>query len=212
MSSVFELEERSAVERKRLMQSLFDHLTQMGIKVELQPEPAVNYLAMKVLDSVIYLKEQNLNKIRLKVTDGSSCGVSSGILRFQYEVNLDQELTGDKLKNISAATEVIKEGKLISIFGGKVVGIKWVGKALANKLNQDKDLSDHLMQCVGKWSGVEFKVEAVSPKVVYIFGPRFSNPDRIVDLYSSKDKEDIQCCIFGFNMVNRIAGYVKTIV
>lgn len=115
-----ELEAKNAIERKQLMRSLFDYLSQTGIKAELQQEPATNLLGMSVLEPVIQLKEQNIGKIRLVGMDSGSCGVPGEILRFQYEIHLENELSEEQMKDMSASTKVIKEGKVMNFFGGKV--------------------------------------------------------------------------------------------
>jgi hypothetical protein len=202
VGSVRELEARNALERKELMRALWEHLNETGVSSEMQSEPAINCLGAEVLEPVIHLKEQNLSKIRLVGIDGGGCGVPGDMLRFQYEVQPGKDLSTDEMKEINTFTRVIKEGKVLSYFGGKVVGIKWVGQKLAEALNQDKAIVDDLMRCV--------KIEAVSPSLVSITGPRFSNPGAIADLYHSENKEEIQCCAFGYAAMEKIAGHIKT--
>jgi hypothetical protein len=206
---VRELEAKNAIERKILMQSLFDYLIQTGIKAELHQQPAVNSLGMSVLEPVIQLKERNLNRIHLVGVDSGGCGPVGNILRFQYEVHLDKELPTEKVTAMTATTKVIKEGKVMNFFGGKVVGVKWVGKALADTLNQDQSISEDLMKCVKAWSYLEFQIEAVSSSEVYITGPRFTNPGRIAELYQSGINEEIRCCIFGYTILEKIARHIK---
>jgi hypothetical protein len=207
---VRELEAKNAIERKKLMESLFDHLSKASIKAELQQEPAINSLGMSVIEPVIHLKEQNLDIIRLVGMDSGGCGVPGNILRFQYEVHLNKELSEEQMKNIRAITKVIKEGKVMNFFGGKVVGVKWDGQKLAEILNQDQSIADDLMRCVKSWSYLEFQIEAVSPRNIYITGPRFTNPGTIAELYRSDIKEEIQCCIFGYGTLEKIAKHIKT--
>lgn len=204
-----EVEAKNAIERMKLMQSLFDHLNRAGIKAELQKEPAFNSLGMSVLEPVIQLKEQNLNKIRLVGIDSGGCGAAGNILRFQYEVHLDKELSPQNIKNMSATTKVIKEGKVMNFFGGKVVGVKWVGQTLAETLNQDQSIANDLMRCVKSWSYLD-QIKAVSPGDVYIIGPRFTNPGTIAELYKSDIKEEIQFCILGYTTPEKIAKHIKT--
>jgi hypothetical protein len=119
---VRELESKNAIGRKKLMQSLFDHLHQTGIKAELLKEPAINSLGISVLESVIRLKEQNLDNISLAGIEGGSCAAPGNIMRFQYKVHLDKDLSPDTITDIYAVTRVIKEGKVLNLFGRKVVG------------------------------------------------------------------------------------------
>ncbi|HSW57338.1 MAG TPA: hypothetical protein VLH15_02960, partial [Dehalococcoidales bacterium] len=80
MGSVRELEEQKAEARKQLMQALFGYLGQMGVAAELRPEQATNWLGKAVSESVIHLKEQNLNRIRLVGMESGGCGVPGDIL------------------------------------------------------------------------------------------------------------------------------------
>ena len=210
LGSVRELEAKNAIARKQLMQALYDYLGQTGVKAELQQEPATNSLGMSVFEPVIQLKEQDLNRVRLVGMDSGGCGVPGDILRFQYEVHLDKELSAEQMKDISAATKVVKEGKVMNFFGGKVVGVKWTGQKLAEILNRDQSIADDLMKCVKSWSYMEFQIEAVSSSEVYITGPRFTDPERITELYRSGMKEEIQCCIFGYVTLKKIAKHIKT--
>lgn len=210
MSFVRELEARSAIERKKLMQSLLDYLSQIRIKAELQQEPAINSLGMSVLESVIQLKDQNLNKIRLMSMDGGGCGTAGNIFRFQYEIHMDKELTMEQMKDIYATTEVIKEGKVMNLFGGTAVGVKWIGKRLAEILSHDQSITKDLLNCVKSWNHTEFQIEAVTPREVYIIGPQFANVEMITELYKSDAKEQVHCCIFGYTIMEKIAKYIRT--
>ncbi|HAV10847.1 MAG TPA: hypothetical protein DCX22_04460 [Dehalococcoidia bacterium] len=193
------------------MQSLYDHLTQSGIKAELQQEPAYNSLSMSVLESVIEFHEQALNKLRLVSTDYGGCGTSENILRFQYEMYIDKGFSWDQAKDLNAITQVIKEGKIMNLFGGKPAGIKWAGKKLAETLNHDQSIIDDLMKCIKAWNYIEFQIKAVPPSDVYIIGPQFTNPEMIAKLYKHETKEDIHCCIFGYTIVEKIAKHIRTI-
>ncbi len=206
-----ELEARNAFERKQLIQSLYEYLVQNHIKAEFQEEPAVGFLGESVLEPLVLLNEQNLTKIRLVGFVGGGCSVPGNILHFQYEIGLDIELSAKQMKEINANTELIREGKFGSLFGGKIVGIKWVGQRLAEKLNEDQSIADDLMRCVKSWNHLDFVIEAASPREVYITGPQFTNPGTITELYRAGNKEEIQRCVFGYTIVEKIAGHIKAI-
>lgn len=191
------------------MQALMENLGEKGVKAELNQEAAVNCLGENVQEPVIRLKEQNLDAIRLTGIDSDSCGIPGEILRFQYQVQLTKKLSAEEMQNINSATRTIKEGKILSYWGGKVTGIKWVGQKLADILNQDQAIKDHLMKCIKSWSYLEFQIEAISPTSVSILGPRFSNPGAIADLYHSENKEEIQCCAFGYDLIESLARHIK---
>jgi hypothetical protein len=209
--SVRELEERNAVERQELMQALLENLSETGVKAGLQQEPAVNGLDEEALEPVINLEGQNVKTIRLVGIDsGGDCGLPGEILRLQYLVQREKALTPDEMKDLYTFTRIIREGKFRNFFGGKVTGIQWVGQKLATALNQDPAITDAMLRCAKSWSYLEFQIEALSPTEVSILGPRFSNPGAIAALYHSEDKEEIECCAFGYSMMEKIAGHIKT--
>ncbi len=214
MGSVRELKEKNANERKRLMESLFDYLSQTGIKVELQEEQASkSTIGMPVPEPVIQLKGQNLDIIRL-VGANSSCAIPGSILRFQYEVRLDKDLSAEQMKNVSATTELIKDGKVMDSLGSQVVGVKWGGQRLAGILNQDQSILDDLMRCAKVWSNLEFKIKAVSSREVFIMGPQFTNPVMIAELSRAGIKKESECCVFGcetlYKTLEKIANHIKS--
>jgi hypothetical protein len=209
VGSVRELEARNAVERKELIQAFFEHLNETSVKAELQQEPAVNCLGKEVFEPVIHLKEQNLDTIRLVGIDGGGCGVPGDGLRFQYVVHPDKNLTTQEMKDINSFTRVIKDGKVMNYFGGKVSAVKWVGQKLAETLNSDQEVSKDLMKCVKVWSHLEFQIEAVSSTEVSILGPRFGNPGMISESYHSENKEEIESCAFAYSTMENIARHIK---
>jgi hypothetical protein len=209
MSSVQELEERNTYEKEILMRVYLNLLVKNGVKAELIKEPATNSLGMPIQESVILMKEQTIDRIRLAGSDGSGCGGPDSITRFQYELKLDRGLSLQQMKDINTVTELVKEGKVLSFFGGKVVEVKWVGQTLAEALNNDKEIADNLLNCAKSWSHLDYNIEAVSPNDVYINGPRFVNPGRIAELFESNLKEEIKSCVFNYQTIEKIAGYVK---
>jgi len=106
-------------------------------------------------------------------------------------------------------TKAIREGTEPKEYGSNITGIRWSGQKLAERLNGDRSIADDFMKCVKSWSFLEFQIEAISPNEVVIAGPRFSNPGAIAQLYHSEYKEEIQCCAFSFDTVERIAGHIK---
>jgi hypothetical protein len=209
MSSVQELEERNTYEKEILMRVYFNFLVQNGVKAELTREPATNSLEMPIQESVIHMKEHKVDRIRLAGSDGAGCGGPDSVTRFHYEINPDRELSPQQMKDINTVTDLIKEGKVLSFFGGKVVEVKWVGKSLAEALNNDKEIADNLLNCAKSWSHLDYNIGAVSPKEVYINGPRFINPGQIAQLFESNLKEEIKSCVFNYQTIEKIAGYIK---
>jgi hypothetical protein len=211
MSSVKELEEQNARERKILMQALSKYLKQSDIEAELKEETASNYLGMTFQESVIQIKGKNLDTIRLVGIDSGGCGVPGNVMRFQYGVRLNKEISTDLIEKIKCETKLIKEGKIIGYFGGKVVEVKWVGKELAEVLNKDSEISVDMLKCTKSWSYLEYSIETNSGEID-ILGPRFVDPQRIVQLYETEIKREVECCLFGFQTVEKIAKHIKEFV
>jgi hypothetical protein len=211
MSSVQELETQSAVERRKLMQTLFDHLKQSGIEVSLTEETATNYLGMSFQELVIRLNNDALSAVRLVGTDSDSCGVPGNILRFQYELHLSKVIPDELIEKVKAQTELIKEGKTLGFLGGKVVGVKWTGKQMADTLNRDSSISEAMLKCTKSWSYLEYGIQAYSTRID-ILGPRFIDPERIIQLYRTTLKDEVECCLFGFRMLERIAENIRDFI
>lgn len=211
MSSVKELEAQSAIERRKLMQTLFDHLKQIGIEVSLNEETATNYLGMSFQELVIRLNNDALSAIRLVGTDSDGCGVPGNILRFQYELHFSETISDDLIEKIEAQTELIKEGKALGFFGGKVVGVKWTGKEMADILNRDSGISEAMLKCTKSWSYLEYNIQGF-PIRIDILGPRFIDPERIIQLYRTTLKDEVECCLFGFKMLERIAENIRDFI
>lgn len=209
MGSVRELEERMAEERKKLVDALLDYLKQSGVKAEMGNEPGDNYSGQSNIAPVINLQGQSIDKIRLTGTETGGCWIPGEIFRFQYEINTGKNLSPEEIDNIKTHTEFIKEGKVLSLFLGKITGIKWVGKKLAAALNQDKAIEDNLVRCIKSWSRLEFHIEAAPAGNIYITGPEFTNAGAIAELCRSSKKEEVHCCVFGFEIVENIARHIR---
>jgi hypothetical protein len=211
MSSVKELEIQNAAERKRLMQALFNYLHESGIEVELASETATNYLDMSFQESIIQIKNKNLNTIRLVGTDSGGCGVPGEIMQFQYEIHYDRTVSDKLAEGVKAETRLMREGKVIGIFGGQITGVKWAGNKLAEILNKDSTITEAMLKCTRSWSHLEYNIQASGSDVV-ILGPRFTDPERLMQLYETESKDDLEYCLFGFQTVEIIARHVKEFV
>jgi hypothetical protein len=211
MSSVRELEAQSAVERKKLMQTLFDHLKEQGIEISLAEELSTNYLGMAFQESVIRLNKSPLNIIRLVGLDSDGCGVPGNILRFQYELRPSKNLSNELIEKVKAETQLIREGKVMGFLGGKVTGVKWSGQEIADILNRDSAISKAIFDCTKSWAYLEYNIQASADRVD-ILGPRFTDPERIMQLYLSELKNEVECCLFGFRMVERIAENISDFI
>lgn len=193
------------------METVFEHLKAAGVNAELVDEVAQDSWGAAIYEHAIRLKDQNINKIRLVWEDSPSCQSSGSIMRFQYEMLLGKEISADTALKIKSKAKIVKEGKTLGIFGGKITGVKWAGAELAETLNKDPEISKTLQKCSEVLGYMEFEVEAYPGKDIYIWGPRFIDPLWISQLYSSGHKEEGHECIFGYGIANRIAKHIKEI-
>jgi hypothetical protein len=209
LSSVRELEAKSAIERKKLMQTIFSFLGRSGINGKLIQEPALDSLGVSVMEPAIQLIDREIDIIRLFRMSGAGCGGSENILRFQYELKMEKGLRNDFFKRLNARTKTIKTGKVMGLFGGRVVGYSWTGQELATVLNRDTELSEGLLRCDQLWGEMSFEIDATSPPDVHISGPWIGNPATVIQLYSPGREYEEQNCVLGLKTVEKIARHIK---
>ena len=209
MGLVRDLEAKEAAERRKLLEATLSYLQNLRIDARLIEEPAMYQFGMDINESVIQIKGQNINHIRLNSADFVSCGVMGSISRFQYEVTLDKKLTHKSSQQIRARTKSVKEQKKLGLFGGRITGVNWIGKGLAELLNSDNEISKILLACARAGGEPEFKVQTKPPSSIDILGPRFIKPQRIMDLLAADSKERFEECIFGYKICDRIARHAR---
>jgi hypothetical protein len=212
MSLVRELQLKKAIERTKQVESMASYLRGLGIDAAVVTESAEGITEEVIAESVIQLKKQNINRIRLLATDFISCGMIGSVSRFRYEVLLDKNMPHNADRRINSKTRPLKEKKFLGLFGGKVVDIKWVGRDLADRLNHDSNIKGVLLQCTRSWGNAEFQIQMESPSVIEILGPRFAESQWIPQLDTIEGKKGFEDCVFGFNICNRIAKYIRDIV
>jgi hypothetical protein len=203
LSSVRELEAKNAGDRKKLMQAIFRYLGQLEVKARLIQEPAVDSSGVSVVESIIELRDQKLDSIRLVSAD------SGGALRFQFSIKLEKELQKDSVQKLEARTKTIKTGKVLGLFGGKAVDVKWVGQGLADSLNQDHEISQMLLRCTQLLGDMDYFISAASLSEVRISCPWFTNPNTIIALYAPGKIYEEQNCILGYETIDRIAQIIQ---
>ena len=212
MSLVIELEAKRAIERQQLFEAMSNYLRNLGIDSILATEPSTDSFGGTINEPVIKLKGQNVDRIYLTSTDYISCGVQGSVSRFIYDIVLEKKLTGKAGKLLEAKTKSIKEKKLVGLFGGLVVSINWVGRDLADLLNHDSYISKVLLDCAKSKGNPEFRVQVKLPFTSQIIGPKFAEPQRIIDLLTFGSKEQFEECVFGFKICDRIAEHVRQLV
>jgi len=209
---VRELEAKYAVERKKLIQAIAHYLGHAGVQVNLRQEPASGLYGISLAESVLQLKGQRIDSIRLIRSAGSNCADGSELLRFQFEVRLEQEIPAELIPELKVRTRSIKTGKVLGIFGGKITEVKWAGDKLAEILNQDTEICETLLQCSQIWGEMELEITAEAPSEVYISGPWFVNPKTIISLYSPDRSYEEQNCVFSYKTADRIGKLVREMV
>jgi hypothetical protein len=209
LSSVTELEARNAGDRKQLIQAIFHYLGQSSIEANLIQEPVFDSLGVSIMEPAIQLKDQRIDSIRLIRAGRSGCGEAGEVLRFQYKIKLKEELPAEFITGIRARTKTIKAGKVLGLFGGKTVGVEWIGRELADVLNQDKEVSEVLLRCAQIWGEMELDIDATALSGIDIAGPWFVNPETIISLYTPGRSYEEQNCVFGYKTMDRIAKLIQ---
>jgi hypothetical protein len=204
---VRELEAKNAASRKKLMQTVLGYLGRLEVKASLVQEPALDSLGVSVLEPSITLKEQTINSIHLTRKYSPGCDTGEA-LRFQFRLRLDRDIPRATAAGLRVKTKIVKTGKVLGLFGGKIESVKWTGGELAETLNQDSQIAESLLRCARIW-GMELEVEAVSSSVISISGPWFFDSPTIISLYSAGREYEEQNCIFGYKTIERIAHIVR---
>jgi len=209
MSLVRELEAKKAIERRQLVQVIMGYLHNLGIDVFLVEATSTDRFGGAISEPVIQLNGQSINRIRLTSTEFISCGIIGSVSRFRYEILLDKKFTRKSTQQIRTKTKPIKEKKKLGLFGGRVVGINWVGRDLAELLNHDANIVEILLDCTKSLGEPEFRIQTKSPYTVEILGPRFVEPQRIMDLLAVDSKERFEKCVLGYRICDRIAKHIR---
>jgi len=188
---------------------MLSYLHSLGMDALLVEEATVDRFGMNINEPIIQLSGQSINRIRLASTDFISCGIMGNVSRFYYEVLLDKELSRKSSQQIHAKTKSIKDKKSLGLFGGRIVGINWVGHELAEILNHDSEITEILLDCTKSMGDPEFQIQTELPSKVKILGPRFTEPQRIMDLLAAESKERFERCVFGYGICDKISKHIR---
>jgi len=189
-----------------------NYLKAMGIDAKVVKEPAEVVFGEALTESVIEVKGQSIDKIRLFADDYISCGMSGSISRFQYQIILDKDLPSNAERMIISKTKQVKENKILGLFAGTIADIKWEGHELADSLNSDGEINNILLRCARHWGNAEFQIDVISPTLIEILGPRFVEADWIPQLDTTEGKRGFEDCVFGFKICNHIAQHISNII
>ncbi len=194
------------------MQSVYDYLRKNGKEAELGEEQTYNQEGLLLNEPVIQLRNQPIQSLSLYVADGISCAVTGGILRFHYLIKLPRDFKKSEAAQLTAATRLMKENRVVGLFGGKISAVKWTGKELAETLNKDDELNRILLGCATTTGEIDFTIDTLGPDEVHIWGPRFSNPIRLSAQFKAMEGRQGHECIFCIDTIDRIAKHILQLV
>jgi hypothetical protein len=212
MSFVKELEERMAMERRKLLEIVADYLHSVEVDAHLDEEEAADVYGNIIKQPVIKVTGRNLDSIRIISADYFGCALPDDIARFQYEIPLEKKADTEIIRQMPARIEYERDKKTLGLFGGTITGIHWTGDKLADLLNRDSELSGILFHCTGSPGNPEFEVKMKSLNAVEIRGPRFADLQRISMMFTRGIKEGFEECVFGFKTADKIAGHIRTLL
>ena len=212
MSFVKELEEKMALERRKLLETVLNYLHSIEVEAQLSEGAVADVYGNTFNEPVIRITGRNIDSIRVASADYFGCGLPDNISRFHYEVSPGKKLDSDTARQIGTRIEYERDNKKLGLFGGEITGIRWTGGKLADLLNGDKDIHSVLFDCCRSPGNPEFQVRLKTPNMVEIQGPRFADLWRIQEMFERGIKEGFEECVFGFRTADKIAGHVKDIV
>lgn len=190
------------------MQSVYDYLKKSGKEAELGEEQVYNQDGLLLNEQVIKMHNQPIQSLSLYVADGISCAVTGGILRFHYLIKLPGGFKTGEPGRLTAATRLVKENRVVGLFGGKITAVKWTGKELAEILNKDEELNRILLGCATTTGEIDFTIDTLGPDEVHIWGPRFSDPIRLSAQFKAMEGRKDHECIFCIDTIDRIARHI----
>lgn len=212
MSFVKELEEKMAMERRKLLETVLEYLHSVGVDAHLSEEAVNDVYGNNINEPVIRITGRNIDSVRVTSADYFGCGLPDNISRFHYEISLGKKLDSEMVKQIGTRIEYERDNKTLGLFGGEISGIHWTGGKLAELLNGDKDISKVLLDCCRSPGNPEFQVRLKTFNKAEIQGPRFADLWRVQEMFERGIKEGFEECVFGFKTADKIAGHVKDLV
>jgi len=195
--------------REEILGEFIFYLQSRGIDANLGKESAVDYFGRDIEETVVQLSEQSLQEIRLYAR---IYGTGLIIYRFYYDI-LFAELPPEVSRAIATKVKLVKEDKVIGLFGGKLVDIKWVGQDIAQQLNSDSNLWQRLFQYAGYFDAGQIQIYAASPSRVRLLGPKLvvSVNELNDESGRKKIKEDL-IKLLDFEIYEDIAEHIRKIL
>ena len=209
MSFVKELEEKMAIERRKLLETVLEYLHSVGVDAQLSEEAAADVYGNTINEPVVKITGRNIDSIRVTSSDYFGCGMPETISRFHYEISLGKKLDSEMVKQIGTRIEYERENKKLGLFGGEITGIRWTGGELAELLNGDKDIYSVLLDCSRSPGNPEFQVKLKTLNTAEILGPRFADLWHIQEMFKRGIEGGFEECVFGFKTADKIAGHIR---
>jgi hypothetical protein len=195
--------------REQILGELISYLQGRGIDANLGKESAIDYFGRDTEETVVQLSGQSLQEIKLYAR---IYGTGLIIYRFCYDILFDEKLHSEISRTIATKVKLLKEDKVIGLFGGKLVDIEWVGHDIAERLNSDSNLRQRLFQYAEYFDVGQIQIYAVSPSRVRLLGPKLlvSVNELNDESGRGKIKEDL-IKLIDFRIYEDIAKHIKKI-
>ncbi|MFC1914635.1 hypothetical protein ACFLWK_00035 [Chloroflexota bacterium] len=194
--------------REEILGELISYLQDWGIDANLGKQSAIDYFGRDIEETVVQLSGQSLQEIRLYAR---IYGTGLIIYRFYYDV-LFAELPSEVSRAVATKIKLVKEDKVIGLFGGKLVDIEWIGHDIAEQLNSDSSLRQRLFQYAGYFDAGQIQIYAASSSQVRLLGPKLMvSVNELHDESGRKKiKEDLRK-LLDFEIYENIAEHIKKI-
>lgn len=206
-----ELADKITKDRQQKLDGMLAYLHNSGLDATLTEESTIDRYGESVNETIIRLRKQKIHKIRLGTTEYDRGSEGSSVSSFHYEIVCDKPLTSASKKIINAKIKLVKEKKLLGLFGGKVVDIKWAGRDIAEALNSDIELSRLLIESATGDGSDKLRIQTKSQSVVEILGPApIESPlSSKAEMIKTKAGQEAYNKPFKFEIYSRIAGHIN---
>jgi hypothetical protein len=160
------------VAKEDFLLAIIEHLRRKGVDAQLLSEKRQLPLGLSTTETGIRLIGQEIDSIWADEL-GSSYGKSG--FRCQFRVLLDKPVSKELRHAVHAQNKFTRQGKFLGLFGGQIVGVKWVSGSLADSLAGDTAISRMLAELGDVCGAHHVNVthsDAQGESVVMIEGPR----------------------------------------
>ncbi len=207
MGLVLELQEKAQREREEQLKAMVGYLRGSAVDARLVEETVAEGFGSNAEETVIRVHGKNISRIRL-VTEVP--GATQRVSHFRYEIFPPEALPGGAKRALKAKLKPVKADKVLHLFGGRTVAVRWAGGDIVERLNADRELSRLLVALTNQGEDARIEVRANSPAAIEIRGPGFIQPPSWLSAGATaeNDREKMNK-IFGFEIYDRIARHVN---